>query len=312
MVTVKELAHEPFNDPEALYATRPAAMAEVRDQGLSMIMAFTGFSDAGQAVGQVSTELLEHLSAEPVAVFDVDQLIDYRSRRPTINFVVDHLEGYQRPQLVLYRLNDGLGNPFLFLTGNEPDLQWERFASAVVNLTDRLGVHNVAWAHAVPMPVPHTRPLGASVHGSVPNALGLENAWKMSVQIPAGIGHLLELRLIEAGCTVTGVAVHVPHYLSDAEYPGAAVAALEHLGTAAKLMLPTDRLREANREMEANIATQVQGSEEVRLLVERLEAQYDVHHQEKPVRSLLAGHSKEDVDHMVEDIEAYLADRPQE
>ncbi|NUP74416.1 MAG: PAC2 family protein, partial [Sinomonas sp.] len=133
--------------------------------------------------------------------------------------------------------------------------------------------------------------------------------WKPVVSFPAAIGHLVELRLVESGRGVAGFVVHTPHYLAEAEYPASAVAGLEHLGAAASLMLPTDRLREAGREIERQIAEQVASSEEVRELVEGLEARFDERTADAPRRSLLAAMSGErpDAEVLGAAVEAYLA-----
>ncbi|NYE94022.1 hypothetical protein FHU41_000243 [Psychromicrobium silvestre] len=310
---MKEIRYEPFLDPTTLYATNDALLHDGGLKGLNLLMGFSGFSDAGQVVSQVTAELLGQVDPEPIPVasFDIDQLIDYRSRRPQISFVEDHLTDYQQPRLTLYKLVDGLGQPFLYLTGNEPDLQWERFSAAVVGLVQSLDVNLVAWVHSIPMPVPHTRPIGVTVHGNRPDLIEGMSSWKATVQLPSAIGHLLEVRLTEAGRNIAGYAVHVPHYLADAEYPRAAVAALEYLGAAASLMLPTDRLRESGREVERQIAAQVEGSVDVQGVVSKLEEQYDERQQDVPVRSLLAGEDDElpDADELGAAIEAYLANR---
>lgn len=308
---MKEIKYVPFLDPEDLYASNDELLYDGDLKGLNLLMGFTGFTDAGQVVSQINAELLDKLDAEPVALFDIDQLIDYRSRRPQVSFVEDHLTDYQQPAMILYKLTDGLGQPFLFLAGNEPDLQWERFSAAVVSLVQRLDVNLVAWVHSIPMPVPHTRPIGVTVHGNRPDLIEGMSTWKATVQLPSAIGHLLEVRLTEAGRNIAGYAVHVPHYLADAEYPRAAVAALEYLGAAASLMLPTDRLRESGREVERQITEQVKGSTEVQGVVQRLEQQYDERQQDAPVRSLLAadGEHLPDADELGAAIEAYLAEQ---
>ena len=308
---MKEIKYVPFLDPESLYASNEDLLHDGGLKGLNLLMGFTGFTDAGHVVSQINAELLDKLDAEPVALFDIDQLIDYRSRRPQISFVEDHLTDYQQPAMILYKLVDGLGQPFLFLAGNEPDLQWERFSAAVVDLVQRLDVNLVAWVHSIPMPVPHTRPIGVTVHGNRPDLIEGMSTWKATVQLPSAIGHLLEVRLAEAGRNIAGYAVHVPHYLADAEYPRAAVAALEYLGAAASLMLPTDRLRESGRDVERQITEQVKGSTEVQGVVQRLEQQYVERQQVVPVRSLLAadGEHLPDADELGAAIEAYLADQ---
>lgn len=304
----------PLLDPSSLFASNAELLGREDLTGLNLLVGFTGFADAGHVVTQISRELLENLDNEVVAVFDADQLIDYRSRRPRITFIEDHLQDYQAPRLALYRLIDGLGQPFLLLTGFEPDFQWERFCRAVLMLVRQLDVGLVAWVHSIPMPVPHTRPIGVTVHGNRPELIEGISAWKPTVEVPSAIGHLLELRLTEAGRNVAGYVVHVPHYLAEAEYPTAAVAGLEYLGAATNLMLPTDRLREAGREVERQIADQVAASEEVRGVVANLEERYDENAGTVARRSLLADANDQlpDADALGAAVEAYLATRDDE
>ena len=296
-------------DPGSLYLRDDALFHSPELRGLNLVMGFTGFADAGHVVRQITAELLDTLDSGMVAEFDADQLIDYRSRRPQISFVEDHLQDYQAPRLALYRLVDGLGSPFLLLAGFEPDLQWERFARAVVGIVEELDVNLVTWIHSIPMPVPHTRPVGVTVHGNRPDLIEGISVWKPTVEVPAAVGHILELRLTEAGRNVAGYVMHVPHYLAEAEYPTAAVAGLEYLGAATSLMLPTDRLREAGRDVGRQIAEQIDASEEVQQVVSRLETRYDENAEGTVRRSLLADENDRlpNADDLGAAVEAYLA-----
>ncbi len=306
---MKDIEYTPFLEPSDLYAVNDILLQQEDLRGLNMLMGFSGFSDAGHVVAQITSELLGQLDSEPVAFFDIDQLIDYRSRRPRITFAQDRLTDYQQPRLALYRMKDALDQPFLFLTGNEPDLQWERFSGAVLKLVKRFDVNLVAWVHSIPMPVPHTRPIGVTVHGNRPELIEGISTWQATVDLPSAVGHLLEYRLQEAGRNVAGYAIHVPHYLADAEYPPAAVAGLEHLGAVASLMLPSERLREAGRDVERQIAEQTQGSAEVQAVVHNLEHQFDDRAKGTARRSLLADENDElpDADTLGAAVEAYLA-----
>jgi predicted ATP-grasp superfamily ATP-dependent carboligase len=296
-------------DPQSLFVRDDVLFSSPELRGLNLVMGFTGFADAGHVVRQITAELLDTLDAEMIAAFDADQLIDYRSRRPQVSFVEDHLQDYQAPSLALYRLVDGLGSPFLLLAGFEPDLQWERFARAVVGIVQDLDLNLVTWIHSIPMPVPHTRPVGVTVHGNRPELIEGISVWKPTVEVPAAVGHILELRLAEAGRNVAGYVIHVPHYLAEAEYPTAAVAGLEYLGAATSLMLPTDRLREAGREVGRQIAEQIEASEEVQQVVSRLETRYDEKAEGTVRRSLLADENDQipNADALGAAVEAYLA-----
>lgn len=296
-------------DPLTLFNLNPEVSGDAGLHGLQLLVGFTGFAEAGHVVSQIRDELLETLEHDLVASFDADQLIDYRARRPQISFVEDHLADYEPPLLNLYRLRDGLGEPFLFLTGFEPDVQWERFTAAVVHLAKTFDVQQVSWIHSIPMPVPHTRPVGVTVHGNRPDLMTGISSWRPSAQIQAAVGHILELRLTQAGIDVVGHAMHVPHYLAEAEFPPAAVAGLEYLGAAASLVLPTDRLREAGRDVERQIAEQVEASAEVKGVVATLEKRYDEYTDSNVRRSLLVKDNDElaNAEELGAAVEAYLA-----
>lgn len=82
-----------------------------------LIQALTGFVDAGNASRLAREQLLTSLEGRPIATFDVDQLFDYRSRRPVMTFVEDHWESIDAPSLELHLLQDDDETPFLLLTG---------------------------------------------------------------------------------------------------------------------------------------------------------------------------------------------------
>src|SRR6195952_2508497 len=223
-----------MHDPAELYELDPA-LSEVPG-GLPLGAGLTGFADAGSGVSQLGTYLLGTLDSEVVATFDADILLDYRARRPIIYFDQDHLTDYQPATLKLYLAHDELRQPFLLLSGFEPDFQWERFTQAVLGLIDRLKVKSVTWVHAIPMPVPHTRPIGVTVSGNRAELIETMSIWKPHTQVPANALHLLEYRLQERGHPLAGFVLLTPHSLADPEYPAAAVPALESVSAATSLI----------------------------------------------------------------------------
>src|SRR5262249_11830802 len=88
--------------------------------GAPLLWYFDGFIDAGAAGRLLAEHLLENLDHKVVATFDVDRLIDYRSRRPVMIFDKDHWERYDNLELVVHLVHDAAGAPFLLLTGPEP------------------------------------------------------------------------------------------------------------------------------------------------------------------------------------------------
>lgn len=301
-----------MRDSGELYEVHPDA-PEI-PEGLELVAGLTGFTDAGGAVGQYTRHLAETLEMEPILTFDTDALLDYRARRPVMYFDQDHLSDYRPATLSLSLAKDELGQRFLFLSGFEPDFLWERFASAVVELVQRYSVSSVSWVHAIPMPTPHTRPLGVTVSGNRQHLIDTMSIWRPNTQVPANVLHLIEYRLQEIDHPVAGFVVLVPHYLADADYPLAAVAALENISAATGLIFPTDRLRGDGREFTAKIADQVESNAELSRLVEALEERHDEYMQDNPLPSPLAGSDGElpTAESIAAELERYLANRGEE
>lgn len=261
-------------DPEDLY-TLDADVPELANPVL--LFNLDGFIDAGATGGLVAEHLLNTLDHRVVATFDVDRLIDYRSRRPIMTFVKDHWQRYDAPALALHAMNDVAGTPFLLLAGPEPDHEWELFITALVGLVSRLDVRLTVGFHGIPMAAPHTRPLGLTAHATRPELVANYTPFLNRVQVPGSAGALFELRLGESGCDAIGFAVHVPHYLAQAPYPAAAVVALNAVISETGLSLPPEPLRERAQRADAEITRQVEGSEEIKSLVRALEEQYEAY-----------------------------------
>lgn len=298
-----------MREPSGLFELTPDAATV--ETGLVMVAGVTGFADAGGAVAGFTQHLLTELDHDVIAVFDNDQLLDYRARRPTMFFDQDHLTEYRPPRLRLLRVRDDLGHPFLLLTGYEPDFQWERFTDAVLELVERLGVASTTWVHSIPMPVPHTRPIGVTVSGNRADLIETMSIWKPRTQLPSTALHVLEHRLFERGDPIVGFVLLVPHYLADAEYPLATVAALDSIGAATGLILPSDSLREEGREFLAKIDEQVEGNTELERMVHSLEARHDSYMHDNPLPSPLMDESGEvpSADAIAAELERFLAGR---
>jgi len=296
-----------MRDPAGLYDIAIDVAAVPR--GLPLVAGLTGFADAGGAVSQLSQYLLDTLERTVVASFDSDALLDYRARRPTIYFDQDHLSDYRPAKLELYLAKDELGQPFLLLTGYEPDFQWERFSAAVLRLVEKFAVKSTTWVHAIPMPVPHTRSIGVTVSGNRSELIDSLSVWKPHTQVPANAMHLIEFRLQEMGHPTAGFVLLIPHYLADTEWPTAAVTALESVSAATGLIFPTDRLREEGREFVAKIDGQVESNQELARLVGTLEERHDNYMEDNPMRSPLTDEDGElpSADEIAAELQKFLA-----
>jgi predicted ATP-grasp superfamily ATP-dependent carboligase len=243
---------------------------------LAMVLVLDGFLDAGSSAAIAARHLAgESGGGRVVATFEVDEFHDYRARRPAMSFVRDHYEQYDAPRLVVRLLADDAGTPYLLMHGPEPDNRWEAFAAAVRHVVERLGIRRVIGLGAVPMAVPHTRPIAITHHANRPELLAADSPWRGELRIPSSAQALLEVRLGETGHDAMGFVAHIPHYLAQLDYPEASVVLLEHVERAARIAVDLTDLRTAARERDEEIATYLAANTEVLEVVQALEQQYD-------------------------------------
>lgn len=238
-----------------------------------LIHALDGFLTAGAAPRLAATQLRTG-HGEVVKRFDLDELFDYRARRPFITFRSDHYQDYEDPSLEIVLEHDEVGTAYLLLAGPEPDFRWESFIDGIEEVVEEFNVSLTLGLGAVPMGVPHTRPPMITAHGSRPELVDRKNLWAAEVRVPSSVQALLEYRFAQRGLDAAGYVVHVPHYLAQVDYPTAAVALLDAVVDRLGLQLDYDALRASQGEALAEIEQQIadQDGEDV---LSGLEEQYD-------------------------------------
>jgi proteasome assembly chaperone (PAC2) family protein len=233
-----------------------------------LIQALSGWVDVGSAGTLAAARLAG--DGELVATFDTDALFDYRTNRPVLDIYDASMKQLAWPELTMRRASFG-GRDLLVLTGTEPDLRWKGFASAVREVSLRLGVTQLISLGAVPAAIPHTIPTPVLATASDRSLLAedipvLEGA----LRVPSAAVSVNDLYLSEAGIPTVGFWAQVPHYVA-ALYHAGAVALLrrtaEHLG----IDIPIEEFEEEARTQRAQLDQIVDARPEAKAYVERLE-----------------------------------------
>lgn len=202
--------------------------------------------DVGNARAGATSTLLRQTEAELVASFDVDQLLDYRSRPPALTVAGLLNGGVSWPEIRLELGGDRHRQDWLLLHGPAPAYRWQAFGADLADLAEHTGVRLVVTLGATPAPVPHTRPCRVLAAGTATDLLDqLDPYSTASLTVTAGIEDTLAWMLGTGGTPAVSLSAQVPSYLADAPYPPASAALLDTLSAVSGLSIDTNRLHTA-------------------------------------------------------------------
>jgi hypothetical protein len=258
-----------MTDPYVLHEPFPSLNAPV------MVVMMTGWIDASGAAAAAMTTVQEEWAVRPLATFDGDTFIDYRARRPTMELREGVNVRLVWSDIELHVGQDAEGHDVLTLSGPEPDSQWRKFADVASTLAVQLGVQQMVALGAYPFATPHTR--DPRLSSSSPSADVVANVpyLKNSVDVPAGMGAVLEHAFIEKGMPALGIWAQVPHYVSAMSYPAATLALLTGLHDVAGLVVDAAAIRQETIIQRQRLDQLVASNDEHRSMVNQLEELYD-------------------------------------
>ncbi len=240
-----------------------------------LVVALEGWVDAGYGAAGASAHLLGATETSLVASFDVDVLVDHRSRRPVLHLVDGVNTGLSWPATELRLGHDLEGRDVLVLTGTEPDVRWRAFTHEVVALSVGLGVRIVVGLGAYPAPVPHTRPVRLATTATDAELAARGGEVHATLDVPSGVGAAIEERCAELDLPAIGLWAQVPHYAAGMPYPAASATLVDGLARVAGLRFDTDPLHEAARLHRERLDELVGTNIEHTRMVHNLEAAYD-------------------------------------
>ena len=268
-----------------------------------MIAALEGWNDAGEA----ASTALEHLElswdATPLATIDPEEYYDFQVTRPHVRYAdgVTRKIEWQTTRLSVATL-PGTERHVVLVNGIEPNMRWRAFCTELLGHVERLGVTKVITLGALLTDIPHTRP--TTVSGI---SYDVESASRMQVeqssyQGATGIVGVFQNFCVEAGIPAMSFWAAVPHYVSQARVPKAAVALLHRIEEVLDVEVPLGGLPEQAEEWERTVSEMAEADDEVREYVRQLEEQAANEEAEEPL-------PEADGDAIAADFERYLRRR---
>jgi hypothetical protein len=241
-----------------------------------VVVVLDGWIDAGLAANTALTTLVETIEFQPYAVFDDEQLIDFRARRPQLRLVDGVTESLSFPQPVMQVGTDRLGSGIALLSGPEPDFRWRSFSEAVVEIARGMDARMLVGLGGFPANAPHTRPVRLAATASSPELAHQVGYVEGTLEVPAGAQAALERAFALASIPAVGLWARVPHYVSAMAFPAAAVTLLDGLAAVTGLVIDSEVLSEEAATARRKVDELIRQSPEHAAMVRQLETNVDV------------------------------------
>jgi predicted ATP-grasp superfamily ATP-dependent carboligase len=246
-----------------------------------LICAFRGWNDGGQGASLAAGYLARAWNAEQFADVDPEEFFDFQVTRPHVSLVDGDIRHIDWPETTFHHAPiPDLDRDAVILMGIEPNMRWRRFGDLIANLADEVGVELVVTLGSLLADVPHTRPApvtGSASEQKLIEEMGLERS---RYEGPTGIVGVLHDAFHQRGIPAVSLWAAVPHYVSLAPSPRAALALCERLGTLLGVTIDTTELREASDAYAEQVSAAVSSDAETQAYVEELEQRSDEMEQE--------------------------------
>ena len=272
-----------------------------------LLYSFRGWVDAGLAgAGTVDAVIHQMSDARRFATIDLTDLLDLQQVRPTVRLVDGGLREIEWPQVELWC--GRLGRDIVAVRGPEPSIKWPMFTQMIVDLANRVSVHDAVAVGGMPALTTHRMPvpvLATAATRSVAQEIGV---LRDDYSGPTGLNTVLQHALGVAGIRSAALWAQVPQYVSGSASPPAVRSLLARLGEVFRVatdLAAIDRRAAAYRErVDEGLAERP----DVRAIVEQLDHQFEHpetvgHHDELPT-DLPSG------DELADEIEQFLRNNP--
>lgn len=228
----------------------------------------TPLAAVAHALGQQPRRLLAEIEG--------DQFYDFSVARPLARIVDgERVIEWPSPRFEQVTVGD---RDIVFLSGVEPHLQWKRFARAVNDFTNVMGIQEVVLLSAFGGATPHTRPTPLRwipLSGDRHSARFGSPATAPQYQGPASFTMALATLLRDAGLEVGYLSVIAPFYIGVDPSPHALRALLTALASEYRLPVDLAPLDEQISQIAAHVRQQLETEENLGTFIANLEQQFD-------------------------------------
>jgi proteasome assembly chaperone (PAC2) family protein len=251
-----------------------------------LVAAFRGWNDGGQGASLAGGYLAKQWDATRFAEIDAESFYDFQATRPHVSLEEGLTRKLEWPDNGFFHAAiPGTGRDAVILLGTEPNLRWKTFSNLVLGLVQDLGVDRVVTFGSLLADVPHTRPApvtAAATDEALMEELGLEPS---RYEGPTGIVGVLLDACRSAGLSSLSLWAAVPHYVSLAPSPRAALSLVRRFGELMQIDVDVAELEQAAEEYSEQVSDAVASDADTAAYVEELERRVDMLNAEEELPS---------------------------
>ena len=248
-----------------------------------MVIAFSGWNDAGEAASGAASHLLGcwtdpefDVVPEIIAEVDPEEFYDFQVNRPTVYVDDSSIRNLTWPGTQVFALaTPTLSHDFIVVRGVEPSMKWKTFSSDLLDLADDCEVDLVITLGSMLADTPHTRPItvsGSGAHPDIATRLGVEIS---KYEGPTGILGVIQDSCIRRGIDAISLWAAIPHYASNSPSPKASLALVNALEDFLEVSIPQGDLPDEALEWEAEVTELAKEDSDVSEYVKALEESKD-------------------------------------
>src|SRR5215467_6674235 len=244
----------------------------------TMVTAFSGWIDAGEAATDAMRFLVRQLAAEPLATIDLEDFVDFTQERPVVRLTAAGERTIRWPRSAFWLWQPEGRAGLLLFRGLEPQRRWRTYATTLLDIATRCGVQRIVSLGAMLADLPHTRPPRVMGSGTDPHWHAQLEAWGMArrsrYEGPTGIASVVldAARRGMASLTLMGQA---PHYLQRTTNPAMRQALLTAVARLLDLELDVSSLEAAVQAFRRRCDQAVAQDAATQAYVQQLEQAYD-------------------------------------
>jgi proteasome assembly chaperone (PAC2) family protein len=253
----------------------------------TMVVAFGGWIDAGEAVTGAMRYLVHHLAASHLASIDPEDFFDFTQVRPVVRLTAEGERIIRWPRSAFWTWQppeDGAG--LLLFRAMEPQRRWRTYATLLLDVAARCGVQRIVSLGALVAAVPHTRPPRITGSSTDPHWQALLEAWEIyrrpSYEGPTGIASGVLDAARRRGMASLSLMGQAPHYLQGATNPAVSRALLTFVTRLLSLELDMSPLDQAVQTFGTRCDQAVAQDAATLAYVRQLEQDYDATGDEAP------------------------------